>query len=281
MDIRSRWIAQCCAVLVTVFAVFALSGCDEGPGGSGSVGRGNGRTAKFESVEEHLSNSKVRHAVVSSGHQINRGGNPPFIAGAPRGTVQVAQAFIAGASGRTVQIAQIGSSAEYSLFGRVVDSGGAGEPGSGSGRSRICLVDQSADGSLKARESLGPLFDNEVLTADGFITGSGDKFTTLFQSHQDIVALMRAGGQGAAANELGVCVLDISVIMSGRRATNGDFLDLATLSTVTDYYCPNAFDFAVRNGVDPDEARNTIEQIDNSWWKVEWSSAEYQGRCSF
>lgn len=261
MKVRSKWIVQVCAALVAGVAVFALSGCEGGPGGSGSGA--SGRTAKFRSVDEHLSHTRVRAAISSSGHQINRGNSPPSVAGRPR------------SEGLQPAAVTPAYSAEYRVSGRVTDVSPGGTARRGTPvRSVMCLHDQTPAGTISFIERV----QSVEVSAAGWISGSGEKFTTYFQSHQDLAAQMRqlAGDRGP---DLGVCVADVSLIASGRLTARGDIVEFATLSTITSFHCPNLYQLAVDAGADPGEVRQAIENIENSWWRTE-STAENHGTCS-
>ena len=154
MKVRSKWIVQVCAALVAGVAVFALSGCEGGPGGSGSGA--SGRTAKFRSVDEHLSHTRVRAAISSSGHQINRGNSPPSVAGRPR------------SEGLQPAAVTPAYSAEYRVSGRVTDVSPGGTARRGTPvRSVMCLHDQTPAGTISFIERV----QGVEVSAAGWIFG--------------------------------------------------------------------------------------------------------------
>ena len=255
-----RWFA----VAVAAVTVVTLSACDGGPGSGGGAGQNpgaEGRTAKFRSAEEHLSHSRVRSAITNSGHEIHRGDSPPLIGGRSRRGLHPA--------------ATVFDSAEYRVVGSVTKTTEAGSGLRGQRiDSRLCLHDQGADGTISMREStLGISVD-----ATGHITGSGDKFTTFLQSHQDLAAQLRALSNDAS--DLGVCVADVSIIASGRSACPGCSLeDFRTLTTITSLHCPKMYDLLISAGQSPSEARQRLESVANNWWRTS-STGYYQGSCS-
>lgn len=263
-----RWFA----VTVVVVTALALSACEEGPGTKANGGQNpgsEGRTAKFRSVEEHLSHRRVRSAIASSGHEIHRGDSPPVIGGllGPRRGLQPA--------------ATVFDSAEYRVVGSVTKtSEGFSALRDQPVRSMVCFHDQGADGSISVRESALGINVSDT----GSIEGSGDKFTVLVQSHQDLSAQLRA--LSSDAPDLGVCVADLSVIMSGRcpgcssvGGSLGDLVDLRTLTTVTSFECPKMYGLLVEHGQSPSEARQAIESIASNWYETS-STAFYQAECS-
>ena len=225
---RHRSSHHCCALAITALVV--LGGCDDSapsvPGGAqtGPTTPSGPSTPPgpatppapntpsgpngLQGPDQYLEDPAVRGAIDRSGFPVHRGTNPPPLSGAYR------------VSGRVVSAA---ASYEYLLSYLL--------------RSEIRMFNQTAAGRINMSEEF---LGTQVSGTGGYITGSGGTFTVWQTAVEDVVELTRRIEPTFRWPSQGKCVATVALLMSGRRADDGDLLNVQGLTAAVDLECPAA-----------------------------------------
>ena len=171
------------------------------------------RPSTPQSPDQYLENPVVRTAIEQSDFPVRRGTSPPRLSGV------------------------------YAVSGRIVDTSAAFQEWRNAPvrSTDLRLFNQTAAGAISLRENF---LGTSVEATGGYVTGDGAVFTIWQTSRQDVRALMR---QISDARDIPSiewpyeeeCIIVVALLMSGRRASDGDLQGVEGLTSYVDLVdCP-------------------------------------------
>ena len=110
--------------------------------------------------------------------------------------------------------------------------------GSGHGGLISRMFNQTTAGRIST--SSESFFGTQLSGTGGYITGSGGAFTIWQTAIEDVVELTRRIEPTFEWPNQGKCVATVALLMSGRRADDGDLLGVQGLTAAVDLECPAA-----------------------------------------
>ena len=161
------------------------------------------RPSTPQSPEQYLENPVIRTAIEQSDFPVRRGTSPPQLSG----TYDV--------SGRVVAASTAFQGWRDALI-RSTD---------------LRLFNQTAAGAISLRENF---LGTSVEATGGYVTGDGAVFTIWQTSRQDVERLFRQLAPSTEWPWEEGCVIVVALLMSGRKASNGDLQGVEGLTSYVD-----------------------------------------------
>lgn len=174
--------------------IIILGGCEGGPGTQ--------LLTPQSRPDQYLENPSVKTAIEQSDFPVHRGTSPPRLSGT------------------------------YETSGRVVDTSTAFQATRNTLiRSTVRLFNQTAAGAISIRENF---LGTSAEATGGYVTGDGAVFTIWQTSRQDVERMFRQLAPSTEWPWEESCVIVVALLMSGRKASNGDLQGVEGLTSYVD-----------------------------------------------